>query len=157
MSDLNASTYVPFTKPSANGTAQNGQAPAKPQTDVTVTNDRNSHDVTRIAGDTVTRDATDTRSTSVHGQWPAEADEHVRNLIHQAEKERQEIEDVRANHRNHNRLYTLVFTLLAGLFITFALSHGWLGTFGIKLAPYSFVITVAGDTLLTGYALYKHY
>lgn len=151
---MSEQTYSPT---STNGSTPAPGLPAKPQTDVTVTNDVDSHDTTRIQGDQVTYDQTTTRGTSVHGKWSAEEDAHVRGLIKEAQDARQAIEDVRANHRNHNRLYTLVFTLLAGLLITYALSHGWLGAFGIKLAPYSFVITVAGDTVLTGYALYKHY
>ena len=64
---------------------------------------------------------------------------------------------MRANHRNFNRMLTLTFTLIAGLAITFLLTTGALGAFGVMLAPYSFVITVAGDTILTAYALIKHY
>lgn len=148
-------------------TAQNGQsaevgvsAPqtdATPQTDVTVTNDSESHNTTHLAGDTVTYDGTKTDTTRTAGTWPASADAHVREIVENAEDERQKIENTRANHRNFNRVMTLLFTLVAGLIITFGLYHSWFGSWGPAIGPYSFVITVTGDFFLTLYALLRHY
>lgn len=149
-------------------TAQNGsqsaevaasapQTDATARTDVTITNDRESHDTTHLSGDQVSYDASDTRTTHTAGTWPAEADEHVREIVENAEDERQRIENTRANHRNFNRVMTLLFTLVAGLIITFGLYHSWFGAWGPTVGPYSFVITVTGDFFLTLYALLRHY
>ena len=138
--------------PARDGASQDGNG-----TNVTVTRNTTENEMTTIAGDTVRYDSREDRDTHVSGEWPASADAHVRGLIDSAQKEREARENVRANHRNFNRMLTLVFTLIAGLAITFALTTGALGAFGVMLAPYSFVITVAGDTCLTAYALIKHY
>lgn len=142
-------------------TTTNGKTPAKPAksgTDVTVTNDVNSHDTTRITGDQVTYDQSTTRGTSVHGEWPAEADAHVRMLIDQAQQERQKIEDKRANHRNFNRMLTLFGALVISFVLTWLLYYDHsLPLWAHKLAPFSFAITILMDSSFTVYALIRHY
>lgn len=136
---------------------------AKPQTDVTVTNDDTSHDTTHIVDGQVTYDAHDVKTTDVHGQWPAEADEHVRNLIRQAQFEREQRENVRANHRNLNRMMTLFGALFIGLIVTYILTNdGVPGLFVLPpwshgLIPYAFVITILMDSGLALYGYIRHY
>lgn len=137
--------------------ARDGATDNQNGTSVTVTRNTTDREMTTIDGSQVRYDSNERRDTHVSGEWPAEADQHVRGLISDAIKDREARENVRANHRNLNRMLTLVFTLLAGLGITFLLNGGYLGHFGIALAPYSFVITVTGDTFLTLYSLLKHY
>lgn len=140
---------------------QNGSGPAtasEPQTDVTVTNDSNEHNQTRIVGDQVTYDEHDTSDRNVHGTWSAEADEHVRSLITKAMQEREQREDVRANHRNLNRGLTLVGALVIGLILTYLLNYvPHLPHWMYVLAPFTFVITILLDSAFVFYSLYKHY
>ena len=133
------------------------------ETAVNVTRDNNSHEVTTLRNGTVQYDATSDTETRTSGHWPAEADAHVRGMIADAISEREKRENVRANHRNFNRMLTLFGALAIGLVVTFVLQHkgvpglvtlpSW--TFG--LAPYSFVITVLMDSALALYGLIKHY
>lgn len=129
----------------------------KTGTQVTITRDGKSQEITTIDGKRVHYDKDSDTHTRVAGNWPAEADDHVRGMIADAIADREKREANRANHRNRNRMLTLVFTLVAGMAITYGLYHGWFGTWGPKVGPYSFVITVAGDTLLTLYAYVKKY
>jgi hypothetical protein len=68
--------------------------------------------------------------------------------------EREKRENSRANHRNFNRLLTLLGAVLIGLVLTYASQKGIIPK---TLAPYTFVITVLLDSTFTAYALYKHY
>ena len=77
---------------------------------------------------------------------------------------RQEIEDRRSIHRNLNRFLTLAVALILGLVITYSLTNRgipWLGITlplsWVKLAPYSFVITILLDSSLALYAFVKRY
>lgn len=82
-----------------------------------------------------------------HAWWVAE----------QTQSQRQAIEDARAIYRNRNRFLTLGFALVISLVLTFVFTHGILGPLGETLAPYSFVITIALDSLLTLYAYIRRY
>lgn len=78
-------------------------------------------------------------------------------VVDQRDKDRQMVEDSRANHRNANRMLTLIFALLIGLAVTYSLQQGWWGHMSKPLAPYSFVITVLMDSSLAAYSLIKKY
>lgn len=91
------------------------------------------------------------KSSSVTGEF----DDRVKKLIQDADRERQKIEDVRANRRNRNRLMTMLGAIVIGLAIVWTLPH--LGPMGKALEPYSFIATVSLDTLLTLYAYIKRY
>ena len=148
-------------------TTQNGQTSVTPKVDsgpaatdgthVTITNDGTTHDQTNIDDGQVTYNSDKSNDQRVSGRWPVAADQHVRQLTETAEDQRQQIENTRANHRNFNRVMTLLFTLVAGLLITYGLYHSWFGAWGPAIGPYSFVITVTGDFFLTLYALLRHY
>lgn len=128
------------------------------RTDVTVTNDRESHDTTQLHGDEVTYNATDTTTTRTAGTWSAEADEHVRRLISEAQSEREARENKRANHRNFNRLMTLVGAMVISFVLTWLLYYyPGLPMWAHKLAPFSFAITILMDSSFTFYALIRHY
>jgi hypothetical protein len=73
-----------------------------------------------------------------------------------ADRDRQKTEDSRANHRNFNRMLTLVGAMVIGLIVTYGLYHGWIPD-GKALGPYSFTITIAMDTGLALYGLIKRY
>lgn len=75
----------------------------------------------------------------------------------QQDVERQAIEDMRAIRRNRNRFATLLVALLLGFFITWSLQNQLFGPASLKLAPYSFVITVLLDSGLAAYAYFKRY
>ena len=88
----------------------------------------------------------------------------AREVIMEVNAQRQAVEDVRANHRNFNRMMTLLGALLIGLVVTWLLQHpATLASIGVgpktckMLAPYSFVITVMMDSTLAAYALIRHY
>lgn len=80
-----------------------------------------------------------------------------RREIALAQEERQRLEDIRANHRNLNRMLTLIGALMIGLVVTYVLTHGYLGHVGVALAPYAFVITVLLDSSLAAYSFIRHY
>lgn len=129
-----------------------------PETSVTVTNDNREQDTTEVNGDQVTYTAHATTDSHVAGQWPAEADAHVRQLIQEAQEKRQVIEDSRANHRNFNRMLTLVGAMVISFVLTWVLNyaHG-LPAWAHTLAPFSFAITIMMDSCFTIYALIRHY
>lgn len=83
--------------------------------------------------------------------------DEIMSDIDQKDHERQAIEDERAIKRNRNRLLTLVAALIIGLVVTYTLENGMWGPMGKTLAPYSFVITVAMDSMLAAYAYIKRY
>lgn len=127
-------------------------------THVQVTRDESSHSVTSVNGDKVSMDETSTDNTNVHGSWPVEADEHVRELIADATQAREARENMRANHRNLNRMLTLFGALFIGLFVTWALTTP--GVIPMRfhfLAPYAFVITILMDSGLALYGYIRHY
>lgn len=82
---------------------------------------------------------------------------HVRYVIATVDRERQTVEDTRANRRNRNRMLTLLGALVIGLGVTYILNAGYLGTFGPVLAPYAFTITIAMDSTLAAYSWLRHY
>lgn len=127
-------------------------------THVTVTRDTSDHEMTTVDGDQVRYDAREDRTTRTQGEWPAEADAHVRGLIDQAQSEREARENKRANHRNFNRMLTLFGALVISFVLTWLLYYyPGLPLWAHKLAPFSFAITILMDSSFTVYALIKHY
>lgn len=93
---------------------------------------------------------TSDRDVTMSGEF----DNRVVSLLNGVLTDRQRAEDVRANHRNFNRLLTLLGAVVIGLLVTY------LSTVGIiprPLQPYTFVITVLLDSSFSMYALWKHY
>lgn len=82
---------------------------------------------------------------------------HILYVTGMRDRERQAIEDTRANRRNRNRMLTLLGALVIGLAVTYILNAGYLGTFGPVLAPYAFTITIAMDSTLAAYSWLRHY
>lgn len=81
-------------------------------------------------------------------------DNRVMELFNGAIREREARENNRANHRNFNRLATLIGAVVIGVLVVLATQVGIIPS---ALAPYSFAITVAMDSAFTAYALIKHY
>lgn len=133
------------------------------KTHVTVTRDTSGKEMTTLDGDQVRYDERTDTETHTQGQWPAAADEHVRGLIRQAQMEREARENVRANHRNLNRMMTLLGALVIGLFVTYVLTNNGipglvtLPAWSTHLAPYAFVITILMDSGLALYGYIRHY
>lgn len=128
------------------------------RTDVTVTRDSTSHDATTITDGEVRVDNSSRTDTKVSGEWPQEADRHVRGLINQAIIAREQRENVRANHRNFNRMLTLFGALVISFVLTWLLYYDHsLPMWAHKLAPFSFAITILMDSSFTVYALIRHY
>lgn len=94
-------------------------------------------------------------------------DKRILDLIQATDVERQMQEEVRANHRNFNRLMTLVVAIVLGFIITYFFQQDGFPILGLHhaLAPasakvlsgYSFVITVLLDAGLALYAFIRHY
>jgi hypothetical protein len=85
-------------------------------------------------------------------------DKRVYEVVDGMIQEREARENKRANHRNLNRLLTLLGALLIGLMITWALTTpGILPATWQHYAPYAFVITILLDSGLALYGLIKHY
>jgi hypothetical protein len=137
--------------------------PLKPKTDVTVTTDDTSK--TSIKDDTVTYSADSEQHVS--GVWPAEADAHVRSLINEAQRDREAIEEHRADRRNRNRLLTLAFAIVIGIIVTYFFQNDGFPVIGVRhvlpahmaviLYGYSFVVTVTLDASLALYAYIKKF
>ena len=131
--------------------------------DVTITTAHNDATSTHLKDGTVTFNASESASGNVDGSWPESMDERVRQLISEAINAREVRENKRANHRNFNRMLTLMGALVIGLIVTYVLSHdGIPGVLTLPawthgLAPYAFVITVAMDSLLALYSFIRHY
>jgi hypothetical protein len=149
-------------------TEQNGQATTDTRnvetgqdsdgTHVTITNDSQSHDQTNIDDGQVTYTANESSDTRTTGQWPVEADEHVRKLISEAQDEREARENIRANHRNLNRLLTLIGALIISFVVTWLLYYDpSLPLWAHKLAPFSFAITILMDSSFVLYSYIRHY
>ena len=79
------------------------------------------------------------------------------SLVETMQTERQRIEDIRANHRNFNRMLTLIGAFVISLVLTFVLRSGILGSLGVFLAPYAFAITIGMDASFTIYAWRHRY
>jgi hypothetical protein len=142
---------------STNGQVASGSHSSDDGVSVTVTKDSERHSVTGINGDTVSFKLQRNDDSRVTGSWPSEADEHVREIISNAINEREQRENKRANHRNLNRLLTLLGALVIGLAVTFVLNSGVLGAVGVALSPYAFSITILMDSGLAVYGFIKHY
>jgi hypothetical protein len=124
---------------------------------VTITQDDTSHGTTTLAGHRVSYESTDEQSTTVSGNWREEEDARVREMIDNVVSERERRENIRANHRNLNRMLTLFGALIIGVIVTFVLHAGWLGNTGVVLAPYAFSITILMDSGLALYGYIRHY
>lgn len=91
----------------------------------------------------------------------------ILTLIKAFDTRRQLQEEVRANHRNFNRMMTLVVAIVLGFIITYFFTNDGFPVLGLHhvLAPstakvmsaYSFVVTVLLDAGLALYALIRHY
>lgn len=127
------------------------------KTELVNTRDASTHDVTTVDGHKVTVNNSSTTGNHLTGEYDDRSRAYVMGLITEFDRERQAKEDIRANHRNFNRLMTLLFSFLGGLLITYGLYHGWFGAWGPKIGPYSFVVTVGGDILITAYSFLKRY
>jgi hypothetical protein len=140
---------------------------SSPATDVTVTTTENGSSETQLHGDQVTYTADRTDTSHVSGTWPAEADEHVRKLINEAQAEREAIEEHRADRRNRNRLLTLAFAIVIGIIVTYFFQNDGFPVIGVRhvlpahmatiLYGYSFVVTVTLDASLALYAYVKKF
>lgn len=81
-------------------------------------------------------------------------DNRVMEVLDGALTQRKAAEDKRANHRNFNRLMTLLGAVIIGLVLTWAATKGYIPK---SVAPYTFVITVLLDSAFSFYALLRHY
>ena len=116
---------------------------------------RRSVDVTRHTAEHVVGNKTTVKSeTQTDDNLSGEFDNRVITLVNGTIQERQKAEDGRANHRNFNRLLTLLGAVIIGLILTYASVHGYIPK---AFSPYTFVITVLLDSTFTMYALWKHY
>lgn len=119
----------------------------------TRTRDTEEHSSEVVNGHHVDADDNRTVKTRVSGEF----DDRVMQLINGAIEEREARENIRANHRNLNRMLTLFGALLIGLVVTFVLTNNILGPSGKSLAPYAFVITILMDSGLALYGYIRHY
>lgn len=94
-------------------------------------------------------------------------DGRIIKLIKATDVKRQLQEEVRANHRNFNRMMTLVVAIVLGFVVTYFFQQNGFPILGWHhalepaqakvISGYSFVITVLLDAGLAAYALVKHY
>ena len=133
------------------GTAAESSHDGRTRTHYTETDHDTSSTTKTVDGHHVSFE-TDTESSS---STTGEFDDRVKGLIETAEHERQAIEDLRAIRRNRNRLMTMLAAIVIGLAIVWTLPR--MGSVGKAMEPYSFIATVALDTLLTLYAYIKRY
>ena len=120
--------------------------PTHVQRDVTVKSHEN------IAGHTDT--FTSDRDVTMSGEF----DDRVMNLLNGVLQEREARENVRANKRNENRLYTLLGALLIGIVVTYCLTTpGILPKSVAWMEPYAFTITIFLDSSLALYSYFKKY
>jgi hypothetical protein len=119
------------------------------RTNYTQTRDQTTHKITTVNGHDVHVDV----QTDTDDRLTGEFDDRVMRLINRADRERQEIEDVRANRRNKNRFITLIVALIMG-FLTpiglHAMGLAW-------LLPYAFAIILVPDAMITAWAYIKRY
>jgi hypothetical protein len=81
-------------------------------------------------------------------------DNRVIEVVDGALRQRKAAEDKRANHRNFNRLMTLLGAVIIGLVLTWLSVRGFIPK---SVSPYTFVITVLLDSAFSFYALLRHY
>jgi hypothetical protein len=94
--------------------------------------------------------------------WHSAHDEQIQAMIvkHVAmvNAQRQALEDTRSIRRNRNRFASLAGALLISTLLTYCFQHAYLGPhLSAMLAPYSFVITITLDSVITLYALLRRY
>jgi len=139
-------------------TTVNGDNALNP-TDYTDTVTRTSHTEETHKGHKVTVNRTVDTDETLSGSF----DDRVMALVNGAIAEREARENMRANHRNLNRMLTLFGALVIGLVVTFVLQHKGipglvtLPVWTMALAPYTFVITIALDSGLALYGYIRHY
>jgi hypothetical protein len=101
--------------------------------------------------------------TDASGQFDKRVEDLVNGKVNALMAEREQRENIRANHRNLNRMLTLFGALVIGLVVTFVLQHRGipglvtLPAWSLILAPYTFVITIALDSGLALYGYIRHY
>lgn len=93
-----------------------------------------------------------------------EAAMYITSQVKHQDAARQMVEDERANHRNLNRMLTLIGALLIGLALTYLFTHpaimmsvGFSAAFVKAVEPYTFVITIFMDSSLAAYSFFKKY
>ena len=103
-------------------------------------------------------------STHIVKRAAAETANYVMAEIARQDAARQSVEDARANHRNLNRMLTLLGALFIGLALTFMFTHPTiLESVGVPAStmktfePYTFVITIFLDSSLAAYSFFKKY
>lgn len=112
----------------------------------------------------VTTETLGTWTDHVVKRSAAESAAYVLAEVNRRDQARQYIEDARANHRNLNRMLTLVGALVIGLALTWLFQHAFVLTaVGVPanivktLAPYTFVITIFMDSSLAAYSFFRKY
>jgi hypothetical protein len=134
--------------------AEVNAAPAKPNGDHPADYRRNV-DMTRHTEEEVHGGRTQfSQETKTDDKSSGDFDNRVVQLVNGQIKAREARENSRANHRNVNRELMLIMTILIGFVLVFLTSHAILPK---AFTPYSFVITVMMDLVLTTYALIKRY
>ena len=96
---------------------------------------------------------TSDRDVTMSGEF----DDRVMKLLNGVLEERENRENMRANKRNENRLFTLLGALVIGLVVTYVLTSGLLPHRWNFLVPYAFVITIVMDSSLAFYSYVKKY
>jgi hypothetical protein len=94
--------------------------------------------------------------------WHGAHDEQIQAMIEKhvemINQRRQALEDQRAVRRNRNRFVSLIGALIISLMLTWTFQHGYLGPHvSAAFAPYSFVITITLDSVITMYAYLRRY
>lgn len=112
--------------------------------------DMSRHTTEHVSGNNTTF----TTETKTDDTANGEFDNRVLTIINGELASRKAAEDVRANHRNFNRLMTLLGAVLIGVVITYLATRGVIPA---PVAPYTFVITVLLDSAFSFYALLRHY
>jgi hypothetical protein len=112
--------------------------------------DREEHTQEHVHGNRTTFDTDTKTDDSAHGQF----DNRVLTLVKGALESRQAVEDVRANHRNRNRIYILLTVLVMELIVP--------TLYGMHLLPkffltYEVLAITLPDALLTVYAYLRKY
>jgi hypothetical protein len=112
--------------------------------------DTSRHLIEKVHGNRTTFDQETQTDDASKGVF----DNRIMEVVDGALTARKKAEDKRANHRNFNRLMTLLGAVIIGLIVTWMSTKGYIPK---SVAPYTFVITVLLDSTFSFYALLKHY
>lgn len=129
--------------------------------------DETVHSSEHVAGHKVDFTTDRDVDTATEGTLDDRIDEIVDGRIRNVMSEREKRENIRANHRNKNRLLTLAGAIIIGIIVTYffqnngfpilGLHHVLAKTVATTLYGYSFVVTVTLDASLALYSYVKHY